>query len=329
MEEKKMPQDGTGEPPVQRKYKDRLFRKIFGTEENKQNALLLYNALTGSDNADLMDFRLYTLEDVVYMSMKNDMALLVQDSSLHIWEHQSTLNPNTPLRSLIYLAKTLQKYIEETEQNMYGETPVRLPSVHCYVFYNGRRKVPEKMEMRLSDLMPAGSFSDIDITVHHFNISDGKNDDLVRNCKPLYEYRWLITKIRDFCDTMYMTEKNKETTVAMALEAALEEMPDSFMIKKWLTVHRAEAIMSLITEYDEEKHIRHVQNEYLNKGKKLGIEEEKAKQRIRHMKDIRNVYQTWIGQGFDAGKAAELTSQAFKITQDELNRILRDEDCVS
>ena len=33
---------------VNREYKDRLFRLLFGTEEMKENILQLYNALNGS-----------------------------------------------------------------------------------------------------------------------------------------------------------------------------------------------------------------------------------------------------------------------------------------
>ncbi len=45
-----------------------------------------------------------TLENAVYMNMKNDVAFLV-DFQLNLYEHQSTWNLNMPLRNLFYAAK--------------------------------------------------------------------------------------------------------------------------------------------------------------------------------------------------------------------------------
>ncbi len=74
---------------VNRTYKDKLFRFIFGKEEIKENILELYNSLNNSAYTNAEDIDIYTLEDTVYMSMKNDVAFVL-DSYLSAWEQQST-----------------------------------------------------------------------------------------------------------------------------------------------------------------------------------------------------------------------------------------------
>ncbi len=102
-----------------RQHKDTLFRKIFGTEENKKYLLSLYNALNQSEYNNVDDLELITLDDVLFVSMKNDVAFLV-DSEMHLYEHQSTLNPNMPLRGFMYTAKLWQNWIAKNKKNIYN-----------------------------------------------------------------------------------------------------------------------------------------------------------------------------------------------------------------
>ena len=76
-----------------RKHKDTLFRKIFGTEEHKNYLLSLYNAVNHSEYSNIDDLQLITLDDVLFVSMKNDVAFLFE-CEMNLYEHQSTLNPN-------------------------------------------------------------------------------------------------------------------------------------------------------------------------------------------------------------------------------------------
>ena len=58
---------------------------------DKKNLLELYNAVSGRnyDNAD--DLQIVTLENAVYMGMKNDLAFLL-NTGIYLYEHQSTVN---------------------------------------------------------------------------------------------------------------------------------------------------------------------------------------------------------------------------------------------
>ena len=122
---------------VNRKYKDRVFCMLFGNEENKKNILSLYNALNNTNYTNETDIEITTIEDAVYIKMKNDVSFLV-DSYLSLWEQQSTFNPNMPIRGLMYYGNLYNSYIEEHSLNIYGSTLVKLPTPQYIVFYNGQ-----------------------------------------------------------------------------------------------------------------------------------------------------------------------------------------------
>lgn len=129
---------------MKRSYKDRLFRMVF---KEKKNLLSLYNAVNGTHYTNEEDLQVNTLENAIYMNMKNDISF-VFDFYLNLYEHQSTFNPNMPLRNLLYLSKVLQGIVEE--KNLYGSILVKIPTPKFVVFYNGIQKEPERRVLKLS-----------------------------------------------------------------------------------------------------------------------------------------------------------------------------------
>lgn len=115
------------------RYKDSLFRKIFG--ENKTNALSLYNAINNSNYTDENELEYTTLDDVIYIKIKNDVSFLV-GTSLNLYEHQSSYNPNMPLRGFLYFADLYRQIIKDNER-IYSQQIVRIPNPKYIVFYNG------------------------------------------------------------------------------------------------------------------------------------------------------------------------------------------------
>ena len=102
---------------VQKKYRDALFRRIF----NEKPVLLeLYNALNQTDYDDADELIFYTIDDVIYLGYKNDVSFIVR-GTLNLYEHQSTLNPNMPIRGLIYFGKQYESYIKQNNLNIYGK----------------------------------------------------------------------------------------------------------------------------------------------------------------------------------------------------------------
>ena len=128
-----------------RNYKDTLFRRIFGTPETLLN---LYNALNNTTYDDVNDLKIVTLENAIYMNIKNDLACVV-DCHLNLYEHQSSINPNMPLRDLLYVAREYEKLF--SDKTLYSIKQVKIPAPNFIVFYNGTATQPERLEMKLSD----------------------------------------------------------------------------------------------------------------------------------------------------------------------------------
>ena len=93
--------------PIQRNYKDTLFRMIF---QDKVRLLSLYNALNGTNYANPEELQIETLQNAIYMNMKNDLAFVI-DSSINLYEHQSTYSPNLPVRDLFYISREYEKFV--------------------------------------------------------------------------------------------------------------------------------------------------------------------------------------------------------------------------
>lgn len=83
-----------------KQYKDALFKFIFGSEERKEFTLALYNALNGTKYKDSTQIKFTTLEDVMFINYHNDVACMIDQSVINLWEEQSTWNPNMALRML-------------------------------------------------------------------------------------------------------------------------------------------------------------------------------------------------------------------------------------
>ena len=129
---------------ARRNHKDTLFRMLFSTREN---LLSLYNAVNHSHYTDPKELEIVTLKNAVYMNMKNDQAFLL-DMQLNLYEHQSTWNPNMPLRFLFYVAKEYQMLVRN--QTLYASALVELPTPHFVVFYNGEKEREAEGLLKLS-----------------------------------------------------------------------------------------------------------------------------------------------------------------------------------
>ena len=74
----------------------------------------MYNAISGKNYQNPEALEINALENAIYMGMKNDLSFLIDDR-LSLYEHQSTVNPNMPLRlSDLYTVKTKEVQLELT-----------------------------------------------------------------------------------------------------------------------------------------------------------------------------------------------------------------------
>lgn len=237
-------------------YKDRLFKWLFGREERKEWALSLYNAINGTNhtNSDILVFN--TIEDVIYMGMKNDVSFIIIPY-INLYEEQSTYNPNMPVRFYMYYARVLERFIKEHDLYIYGSTLQGLPPPRCVCFYVGTDwpdPDQDKIDLHLKDAFAKFAKdnnianydpSDLDtgLTVHMYNINQGHCTDVLSKCKPLDEFSWLVEKVYD--------NNQSSDSLKEAIDKAIDQMPDDFLIKGLLTAHRAEVNYMLLTEYNE------------------------------------------------------------------------------
>ena len=247
---------------VNRVYKSRIFTMIF---QDKEKLLELYNAISGKNYTDPELLEINTLENAIYMNMQNDLSFII-DVRLSLYEHQSTVNPNLPLRFLWYISKLYMGMTRKS--NIYGTEKVKIPEPQFVVFYNGVEEQPERKVLRLSDLyhtrterIEADLGRGLELEAVMYNVNRSHNRTLMEACKTLKDYAEYVYRVRQYAE---------ETTLEEAVERAITECIREGILKDFLEKNRAEAKSVSIFEYDEEEHMRQEREQFWNKGMREG-----------------------------------------------------------
>ena len=176
-------------PTARRDYKDTLFRLLF---QDRDRLLSLYNAVNGTSYASSEELTVVTLENDVYMNMKNDVAFLV-DFQLNLYEHLSTWNPSMPLRNLFYAAREYQTLTRD--QSLYAPQLVKIPTPNFVVFYNGDKEIGDSCVLKISDSFEHPTEDpglELELKVKVLKIAPGKNKELMDSCQTLNEYMLFV-----------------------------------------------------------------------------------------------------------------------------------------
>ena len=261
-------------PAANRQYKDTVFRMLFS---EKENLLSLYNAVTGNSYQNADDLKIVTLENAIYMGMKNDLAFMLE-TNIYLYEHQSTLNPNIPLRDLIYIGIEYQQYVDD--KSLYSSRLQKIPAPKFMVFYNGTDAVDDWVELRLSNAYEhlVGE-PDLELKVLMLNVNEGHNKELMEQCQTLKEYAIYVARVRK-----YASEMNLNDAVARAIDECIKEG----IIVEFLRKNRSEVKMVSILEYDkewEEKKLRKAEyeagiNDVIRNMYRLGYSKEKIAEAV-------------------------------------------------
>ena len=249
-------------PTANQNYKDTVFRMLFS---DRKNLLSLYNAVNQSDYNNPDDLEIVTLENAIYMGMKNDLAFIM-DTNLYLYEHQSTYNPNMPLRDLFYICSEYQKLVNK--KSLYSSTLQKIPAPNFIEFYNGSTAVPDCAELRLSSAFEHLSDEPkLELIVTVLNVNEGHNAELMQHCNTLNEYAQYVARVRLYAADMSLDQ---------AVERAVDECVREGILAEFLTRNRNEVISMSIFEYDkelEEKKLRKAEYETgFSEGEKYGIE---------------------------------------------------------
>ena len=244
-----------------RQYKDRLWRMIFN---NKEDLLQLYNAINRTDYQNPDDLEVNTLEDVLYLSMKNDVSFLV-GGTMNLYEHQSTFNPNMPLRGVFYFSRLYEGYVADNNLMIYHEKRVRLPKPKYIVFYNGTKNQPDSMELKLSDCFENtdNEAPCLECTATMLNINYGHNQELMKHCRRLEEYSIFVQCVREYIQS--------EPSVKDALEKAIDTCINQDVLADFLKKHRAEVTNMILTTYDKDLYEKTLKENAREEGLESGI----------------------------------------------------------
>lgn len=274
MEENKMEYtfDGVESAAVkpEREYKDRLFRMIF---KDKKELMSLYNAMNGTNYMNPDDLQINTLDNAIYMGMRNDLSFLI-DYRMQVYEHQSTYNPNMPLRELVYITRLYAGLTRN--QNLYGTKLVEIPTPRFVAFYNGETEKPDLMELKLSDSFEIQEEEvSLQLKMSMLNINPGHNDKLLSECKTLGDYSRYVAKVRTYV---------KKMPIEDAVEQAIVECIQDDILADFLRKHRVEAKNVSIFEYDEARHMEMEREASREEGRQVGREEGEIKKVIEQIR---------------------------------------------
>ena len=208
----------------------------------------LYNALNMSHYENPDDLEIITLDNALFLQMKNDVAFLINTNEMCLIEHSSTVCLNYPLRSLLYLAREYEVILEQRNENILKYGLVKIPTPACIVLYNGMEKRPEVEILKLSDAFENQEVEPcLELFVKVLNINDGMNENVLNGCKTLKDYVILISKIRE--------NYNEIGDLAKAIHKAVDYCIDADHLRSFLIRNRAEVEPMLLSEGTVEEYV--------------------------------------------------------------------------
>ena len=297
------------QPVVIRNYRDTLFRMLY---RNKVRLLSLFNAVNGThyDNPD--DLTITTLEGVLYLGMKNDVSCII-DMMMQLYEHQSTVNPNMPLRNLFYVSDLLQKYIYEEGLDIYSRKQIKIPTPKFVVFYNGDEEQPERKEIRLSKAFSANTGeTNMELVVLQININKGQNEELKAACKTLQEYAEFTERAR---------EHRKEMELEDAIRTTIDECIRDGILKDFLLKNKAEVYHMCLYEFDVELHERVLREEEREEGRLEGIREGRLAGQQEGMQNGKK-FAKQVFKAFLSGKTPEAIAEELNVPVEEVKNLV-------
>ena len=277
-----------------REYKSDVFSMLM---EDKENALSLYNALNGSDYSDPEEVQICTLEKGVSLTVRND-ASFVLGSSLSVYEHQSTVCPNMPIRSIIYFTNMLEPMIKD--KNIYGRKLVKIPTPKFAVFYNGTEEQPEQYEYRLSDCFEKKvEDPDLELKCKVYNINYGKNKELLDKCRFLKEYMMFVDYVRFF------HKENNYTDLGDAIERAIDRCIEEDVLRDFMITRRSEVVKVTKLDYTFDRQILLEREDAREEGRAEGRAEERVESMTESIRNLMDSLNMSMGQVMDALKIPE------------------------
>jgi predicted transposase/invertase (TIGR01784 family) len=250
-----------------REYKNSVFTKLC---EDKKRLIEIYNAVSGKNYPLDTDIEIATLEDVLFLDRRNDVAFVVEGRLIVLIEHQSTPCENMPIRILIYIARVFEKLFNadpKLKQAIYKTKLMNIPKPEFYVLYNGKDAFPESKELKLSDAFLTADAPDwlggfLELIVIVYNINEGHNRDILRKSETLFGYAAFTAQVRRHVENGYELEK--------AIEQAVKDCVEKDILAEFLQVHASEVLNMLTMEFKMEEAVKVWKEEGIEEGMEKG-----------------------------------------------------------
>ena len=244
------PQVQTQEPgqvqaqEVKRTYKDSVFVTIF---HEKAKLIELYNALFDTNYDESAPIDIVTIKDVLFRTLKNDVAFVLGGRFVVLVEHQSSINENMPLRDLMYISTVLKRMIDTTR--LYREKRLMIPRPSFVVLYNGTKDFPAYRELRLSDSFLGEKEKDeedaLQLIVKVYNINTEKNSEILGRCETLRQYSRFVEIMRSY-------KEDSELTNDVIVEV-LDKCKKEGILTEFLDKYGTEIVEMLFKELTREE----------------------------------------------------------------------------
>jgi len=264
---------------VNRKYKDSVFSLLLSDEKTIAE---VYGAISGKDYGPDVKVEIKTLKNVLSSGMFNDVAFVLDNRLVVLIEHQSTINENMPLRMLLYIAEIYNRL--STDENLYDRKMFTIPRPIFIMLYNGVEDMPEKWELKLSDMFKdvgdAENQIDLELTVTAYNINKGCNLEMARRSHTLNEYETFIYMVRENEKTMDFED---------AVRKAVIDCINQNVLKEFLENHKKEVIGMLTQEWSLEKAIAFAERDARQVGLLEGRREGERQNALKTAKRLRDI----------------------------------------
>lgn len=246
-----------------RECKNSVFVDLFYENESAaENDIALYNALHEEPLPPGTTVEKIRVGNELYMNFKNDVSFGLGGKLLVLAEHQSTVNENMPLRSLLYIGRAFEQIVPVKDR--YRRKKVLLPKPEIYVFYNGRENYAKEKLLYLSDsYIIKDEEPMLELKVKVININPSQKHEVLEKCPVLRDYSVFIDTIR----------KYQEQRVDNVYEKAIHECIEKGILADYLRVHGSEVVNMLMSEYNYEQDIEVQREEAFEEGERLGREE--------------------------------------------------------
>ena len=170
-----------------------------------------------------------------------------------------------PARMFVYSGHIIGEFMisEDSVYNPYSSKFQKLPRINPIVFYIGTQSEPEELIMKLSDAFEPGDEPMMEFKVRMLNINRGNNRKLMKRCKPLRDYSYFVDYTRK--------GSSEGKSIDDAVDFALDMLDDGW-VKEYIRRNRSEVLDMVLSDYNEERTMKLLEDEYRKEGREEGQE---------------------------------------------------------